>query len=165
MLKNKISRFSVLIILAIILQNCYTHVETPNYRTLKKQSKETNSPVNFTYSVIDTFDNDWFPDEGYYYEYRPQSNKRIKEDKIDLFLNMLYAKGYNIVGAWYRPSWNDCGRYKLLLAKGEQNSSGRPEFIILLSDVNDSIIEYDFYPLLRKPEIICPYNVEEYWVE
>ncbi|HRN27020.1 MAG TPA: hypothetical protein PL018_10455, partial [Ignavibacteriaceae bacterium] len=64
MLINKISRFSVLIILAIILQNCYTHVETPNYRTLKKQSKETNSPVNFTYSVIDTFDNDWFPDEG-----------------------------------------------------------------------------------------------------
>ena len=93
-----------MIITSLLIQNCYTHVEMPNYRTLKKQSKETNSLVNFTYSVIDTFYNDWLPDEGYYYEYRPQSNRRIKEDKIDLFLNMLYAKGYNIDAAWYRPA-------------------------------------------------------------
>ena len=165
MLINKILRYPVLIILALILQNCYTHVEMPNYRKLNKQSSTTTSPVNFTYTVIDTFYNEWFPEEGYYYKYIPQSNKRIKEDKIDLFLNMLYAKGFKIETAWYRPSWNDCGRYKILVAQGEQSSSGRPEFIILLSDVNDSIIEYDFYPLLSKPYITCPYNVEEYWIE
>lgn len=164
MLINKISRFSVLIILAIILQNCYTHVETPNYRTLKKQSKETNSPVNFTYSVIDTFDNDWFPDEGYYYRFRFDI-KGLKEDKIDLFLTMLYSKGYNIAGAWYIADQNNCGRIKYLRGSGEQYIAYNPMFIVLLSDVNDSIIDYNFYMLLSKPTFPCPYNVWEFWVE
>lgn len=167
MLKNKIFRYPVLIILALTLQNCYTHVELPNNRKLNKQSSTTNSPVNFTYTVIDTFDNSWFPEEGYYYEYRPQSSKIIKEDRIDLFLSMLYAKGYNVEAAWHRSASNDCDRYKMLRAPGsEPSSTGSPVIIILLSEVNDSIIEYEFYPILmHKPSIICPYNVEEYWIE
>ena len=153
-------------ITAILLTGCYTHVEIPNYRNLYKQSSTTNSPVNFTYTVIDTFDNDWFPDEGYYYTYSPRSGKRIKEDRIDLFLSMLYAKGYNVEAAWHRSASNDCDRYKMLRAPGsEPSSTGSPVIIILLSDVDDSIIQYDFYPLLSKPYIPCPYNVEEYWIE
>jgi len=166
MLINIVFRYPVLIILALILQNCYTHVEISNYRTLNTQSKVTNGPVNFTYTLIDTFYNDWFPEEGYYYSYSPRSGKRIKEDRIDLFLSMLYAKGYNVEAAWHRSASNDYDRYKILRAPGiEPSSTGSTVIIILLSDVNDSIIEYDFYPLLRIPEIICPYNVEEYWVE
>ncbi len=153
-----------IIIPALILSGCYTHVEMPNYRKLNKQSSTTTSPVNFTYTVIDTFYNEWFPEEGYYYEYRPQGSKTIKEDRIDLFLNMLYAKGYNIVGAWYRPTTINCYNNGRPVSRAESATFG-PTFLILLSDVNDSIIEYNFYPLLRKPEIICPYNVEEYWIE
>lgn len=153
-----------IIIPALILSGCYTHVEMPNYRKLNKQSSTTTSPVNFTYTVIDTFYNEWFPEEGYYYEYRPQSSKIIKEDRIDLFLNMLYTKGYNIVGAWYRPTTINCYNNGRPVSRAESATFG-PTFLILLSDVNDSIIEYNFYPLLRKPEIICPYNVEEYWIE
>ena len=149
----------------IFLTGCYTQVELPKHIPTKKINKESERLVNFTYTVIDTFDNDWLSDEVYYYEYRPRSNRRIKEDKIDLFLNMLYAKGYNIVGAWYRPAIYECRDY--IGPIFNQNDTGilSPVFIILLSDVNDSIIEYDFYALINKPEIVCPYNVEEYWIE
>lgn len=149
----------------IFLTGCYTHCELPRHIPTKKLNKESERLINFTYAVIDTFDNDWLSDEGYYYEYRPRSNRRIKEEKIDLFLNMLYAKGYNIVGAWCRPAIYECSDYIGPIIN--QNNTGilSPVFIILLSDVDDSIIEYDFYALTNKPEIVCPYNVEEYWVE
>lgn len=153
-------------IIAICLTGCYTHVELPKHIPTKKLNIESERLVNFTYMVIDTFDNDWFPDEGYYYTYSPRSGKRIKEDRIDLFLSMLYTKGYNVEAAWHRSASNDCDRYKMLRTPGsEPSSTGSPVIIILLSDVDDSIIQYDFYPLLSKPYITCPYNVEEYWIE
>lgn len=148
----------------VVLQGCYTQVELPQNTKTKKVQKELNTQINFTYSVIDTFDNAWLPDEGYYYEFRFDL-KTLKEDKIDLFLNMLYAKGYNIIGAWYRPAIYDCRHYELLITDGEQYNILSPKFICQLSDVDDSIIEHNFYPLMTKPEIVCPYNVEEYWIE
>ncbi len=154
-----------LLIPIIFLTGCYTQVELPKHIPTKKLNKESEKLVNFTYTVIDTFDNDWLSDEGYYYEYRPRSNRRIKEDKIYLFLNMLYAKGYNILGAWYRPVIYECRKYIEPIFDQNDNRILSPVFIILLSDVNDSIIEYDFYDLTYKPKIVCPYNVEEYWFD
>ncbi|MBK7630570.1 MAG: hypothetical protein IPJ23_07700 [Ignavibacteriales bacterium] len=162
-LNSQIKLLFALLAFALTMQSCYTEVVLPKH-TVRKTKIDKDRIVNFTYTVIDTFDNDWFPDEGYYYEYRPQSSKIIKEDKIDVFLNMLYAKGYNIVGAWYRPTTINCYNNGRPVSRAESATFG-PTFLILLSNVDDSIIEYDFYPLLRKPEIICPYNVEEYWVE
>ena len=158
MLKNKIVRYSALLILSVILPNCYTQVELPKH-TIKKIKTDENRIVNFTYTVIDTFYNEWLPDEGYYYAFK-FDQKKIKEDKIDLFLNMLYAKGYNIVGAWYRPGSAGCTKEDAMW-----HNTVNPIFIILLSDFDDSIIQYDFYALTYKPVFECPFNVEEYVIE
>jgi hypothetical protein len=163
-IKSKIKLLFILITLALTIQNCYTHVEMPNYKTPKKQSKETNRLVNFTYTVIDTFNNAWFPDKGYYYEFRFDI-KKIREDKIDLFLNMLYTKGYNVLAAWYRPAIYDCHSFDGPITMEDPNKILSPKFIILLSDFDDSIIEHNLYPLMTIPIIVCPYNIEEYWIE
>jgi hypothetical protein len=150
--------------LVVNLQGCYTRIELPKNTKTKKVQKEVTSQINFTCSVIDTFDNSWLPDEGYYYEFRFDF-KKIKEDKIDLFLNMLYAKGYNVIAAWYRPAIYDCHSYDGPITMEDPNKILSPKFIILLSDFDDSIIEHNLYPLMTKPIIVCPYNVEEYWIE
>lgn len=164
MLINKIARYTALLIFVLTIQGCYTNVVLPKH-TIKKTKVEENRIFNFTYTVIDTFYNNWFPDEGYYYTYSPRSAKRIKEDKIDLFLNMLYAKGYNIEAAWYIPARYDCRHAQWMITDGGSGDVLGPMFIILLSDVDDSVIQYDFYALQYKPVIECPFNVEEYWVE
>ena len=151
------------IITAIFLSGCYTRVELPKHTTTNKTYNDPERKVSFTYSVIDTFDNAWLPDEGYYYEFRFDF-RRIKEDKIDLFLNMLYAKGYNITGAWYRPAIDECLDGPFTDFNPNRNILP-PKFLILLSDFDDSIIEHNFYAVMNKPIIPCPYDVEEYWIE
>lgn len=160
-LNYKIKLLFALLAFALTMQSCYTEVVLPKH-TLKKTKVDNDLIVNFTYTVIDTFDNDWLPDEGYYYQFRFDI-KGINEDKIDAFLNMLYAKGYNITGAWYIADKNNCGRIKYLRTDGEQNNAYNPLFIVLLSDVDDSIINYNFYMLLNKPTFQCPYNVWEFY--
>jgi hypothetical protein len=148
-----------ILISVIFLTGCYTQVELPKHIPTKKLNKESERIVNFTYTVIDTFSNDWFPKEGYYYEFR-FGLKNLKDDKIELFLKMLYEKGYNIIAAWYKPAGSNCSREAAIW-----QPQLRAQLIVLLSDVNDSIIEFNFYALMRKPEIVCPYKVKEYWFE
>ena len=147
---------------AFIHQSCYTEVVLPKH-TIKQSKVDSNRIANFTHTVIDTFYNEWLPDEGYYYQFRFDL-KVIREEKIDAFLNMLYAKGYNIVGAWYIAEENDCERIKYMGAYGEPISY-IPKFFVLLSDVDDSISDYNFYMLVDKPYFPCPYNVWEFWPE
>ena len=154
----KIKLLFALLAFAFTMQSCYTEVVLPKH-TVKKTKVNENRLVNFTYSVVDTFDNDWLPDEGYYYQFRFDI-KGINEDKIDAFLNMLYAKGYNIAGAWYRRGSGGCTEEDYY-----RRREVSPLFIVLLSDVNDSIIEFNFYAVVNKPFIPCPYNVWEFWIE
>jgi hypothetical protein len=154
----KIILLFALLAFALTMQSCYTEVVLPKH-TVKKTKVDKDRIVNFTYSVIDTFDFDWMPDDGYYYEFR-FDNKGIKEDKIDAFLNMLYAKGYNIIGAWYRPGGPDCSRDGWVW-----NHTIKPLFVVLLTESDDSISEYNLYPLFGKRYFECPYNVWEFWIE
>lgn len=153
----------------LLLTGCYTEVVLPK-QTVKKTKVDKDRLVNFIYSVIDTFDNDWLPDEGYYYQFRFDV-KGINENKMDAFLNMLYAKGYNITGAWYRLATDDCREQPGIRTwvepkNGFETENGlSPMFIVLLSDFDDSIIEYNFYPVINKPTIPCPHNVWEFWIE
>ena len=153
----------------LLLTGCYTEVVLPKH-TVKKTKVDKDRIVNFTCGVISVFDNDWLPDEGYYYQFRFDI-KGINENKIDAFLNMLYAKGYNITGAWYRPATDDCREQPGIRTWVEPKNgieTGKilsPMFIVLLSDFNDSIIEYNFYAIMNKPNIPCPHNVWEFWIE
>ena len=168
-LNSKIKLLFALLAFALTMQSCYTEVVLPKH-AVKKTKVDENLKVNFTYTVIDTFDFAWMPDEGYYYEFRYE-NKGIKEYRIADFLNMLYAKGYNIAGAWYRPATNDCREQPGIRTWVEPKNGMEPAntlspmFIVLLSDVDDSIIEHNFYPVMNKPFIHCPYNVWEFWIE
>jgi hypothetical protein len=160
---SKIKLLFALLAFALTMQSCYTEVVLPKH-TIKKTKVDKDRLVNFTCSVISVFDNDWLPDDGYYYQFRFDI-KNLNEDKIDAFLNMLYSKGYNITGAWYRPATYDCNENEGIRTDAEPESSLSPVFIVLLSDFDDSIIEHNLYPLMTKPEIVCPYNVEEYIIQ
>lgn len=154
--------FALILFSLLLLTGCYTEVVLPKH-TVNKTKVDKDRIVNFTHTVIDTFYNEWLPDEGYYYRFGSDL-KILKENKIDEFLNMLYAKGYNIVGAWYIAEENDCERIKYMGAYGEPISY-IPKFFVLLSDVDDSISDYNFYMLLDKPYFPCPYNIWEFWSE
>ncbi len=78
---------------------------------------------------------------------------------------MLYAKGFNIAAAWYRPAIYDCHNDMGIITDVRQNIALSPIFIVLLSDFDDSIIEYSFYAVMNKPNIPCPYYVWEFWIE
>lgn len=91
--------FPIIILFSCLtLQSCYTQISLQKH-SIQSAITDKDRTVNFNYAVVDTFDNDWLPDEGDYYLFRFDL-KNINEDKIDRFLNMLYAKGYNITGAW-----------------------------------------------------------------
>ncbi|MDY0082248.1 MAG: hypothetical protein RBR74_03615 [Ignavibacteriaceae bacterium] len=159
MLKKSFGPLLLLILFScLILQSCYTQVSLPKHND-KKSIVDENRIVSFTYSVVDTFDNDWLPDKGYYYLFRFDL-KTLNENNIDRFLNMLYAKGYDISGAWYRPAISDCR--KNFYNESSQNILA-PQFILLLSDLDDSIIQYNFYAVMNKPYIPCPYDVWEFY--
>ena len=168
-LNSKIKLLLALLAFALTMQSCYTEVVLPKH-SVKKTKINKDRRVSFTASVISVFDNEWLPDEGYYYQFRFDI-KGINEDKIDVFLNMLYAKGYNIAGAWYRPATNDCREQPGIRTWVEPKNGMEPAntlspmFIVLLSDVDDSIIEHNFYPVMNKPFIPCPHNVWEFWIE
>lgn len=154
-LSQQIKIFFVLLAFALGVQSCYTQLVLPKHN-IEQSKVDSNRIASFTHTVIDTFYNEWLPDEGYYYQFRFDL-KVIKEEKLDDFLNMLYAKGYNITGAWYIADKNNCGRIKY------SRGSYRPVFIVLLSDVDDSITNYNFDMLLHKPYFPCPYKVWEFW--
>lgn len=61
------------------MQSCYTKVVIPK-QSIKNTKVDKDRIVNFTYTVIDTFDFDWMPDEGYYYEFR-FDKKKLKKIK------------------------------------------------------------------------------------
>ena len=157
-LNSKIKLLFALLAFALTMQSCYTEVVLPKH-AVKKTKVDENLKVNFTYTVIDTFDFAWMPDEGYYYEFRYE-NKGIKEDRIADFLNMLYANGYNVVSAWYRPGGPDCSR-----DGWNWNHRVEPLFVVLISQADDSISEYNLHPLFGKRIFECPYNVWEFWIE
>lgn len=145
----------VLVVIIILLQSCYTQVQIPQntipaYKPLRE--------VEFYQKVVNTFDNNNFPDYGYYYEFR---SDRIRKNIINrkAFLEKLYSEGYNIVAAWYRPSTLSCNKEDYIWPGQHKLPS---TFIILLSDVDDSIINYNFYSLTDKPFIECPNDVEIY---
>ena len=158
---SKSIRILLLLILfsCLILQSCYTQVSLPKH-SIKKTKTDEDRKVNFTYTVVDTFDNDWLPDKGYYYLFRFDS-KYINEDNIDRFLNMLYAKGYDIAGAWYRPEIRDCTSPFYFNDSLEKTLA--PVLVLLLSDFDDSIIQYNFYAVLNKPYIPCPVGDWEFY--
>lgn len=150
--------FTLMLLSLLLLTSCYTEVVLPKH-TIKTSKADSDRIVNFTHTVIDTFDNEWLPDEGYYYQFRFDL-KVIKEEKIDAFLNMLYAKGYDVLGAWYRPAAYRCPDHY------EWNyTEVKPMFIVLLSDFDDSIIQHNLYAVMNKPYFPCPYNVWEFWSE
>lgn len=158
---SKSVRILLLLILftCLILQSCYTQVSLPKH-TVNKTIVDEDRIANFTHTVVDTFDNDWLPDKGYYYLFRFDS-KYINDDNIDRFLNMLYAKGYDIAGAWYRPETEDC-TYPSYITNQFKNTLA-PVFILLLSDFDHSIIQYNFYAVMNKPHIPCPFGVWEFY--
>ena len=147
--------FLITIVSSFILQGCYTQVQLPTISKNNYQREKDYRQIEFYKTVIDTFDNNWLPDSGYYYEFK-FDRQRIKQDIIDPFLNMLYAKGYDVVAAWYRPEIPDCNDYGYYT----HQSTIAPIFIVLLSDFDDSIINYNLYAVMDKPVIDCPYNVE-----
>jgi hypothetical protein len=150
--------FALILFSLFLLTGCYTEVVLPKH-TVNKTKVDKDRIVNFTHTVIDTFDNEWLPDEGYYYQFRFDL-KVIKEEKIDAFLNMLYAKGYDVLGAWYRPAAYSCpDQYEW------NYTEVKPMFIVLLSDFDDSIIQHNLYAVMNKPYFPCPYNVWEFWSE
>lgn len=149
--------FLIMIIGSITFHGCYTHVVIPEISNTDHQLEKDSRQIEFYKTVIDTFDNNWLPDSGYYYEFRPSQNRKSVTQK-ELLLEKLYAEGYNIVAAWYRPASRGCKQEDYFWP----NHRISPIFIILLSNVDDSIINYNFYGLIYKPVISCPYNVEEY---
>ena len=149
--------FLITIVSSFVFQGCYTQVQIPTISKNNYQRENGDRQIEFYKAVIDTFDNDWLPDSGYYYEFNFDGH-RIKQDKIDLFLNMLYAEGYDVVAAWYRPEILNCNDPWYYPHPG----TIAPIFIVLLSDFNDSIINYNLYAIMYKPVIQCPFNVEEY---
>lgn len=154
--------FLIALLFFMLFQGCYTEVQLPKTSISKSnfRSENNNKQIEFYKTIVDTFDNNWLPDSGYYYTFNFNQHK-IKKDKIDQFLNMLYANGYNIISAWYRPSVADCNE-GLFYDRNIYHKKLEPVFILLLSDFDDSIIEYNFYALMDRPVILCPYNVEEY---
>ena len=94
------------------------------------------------------------PDSGYYYAFNFNQHK-LKNDKIEQFLSTLYAKGYNILAAWYRASVADCNE-GLIYDRNIYHKKLEPVFILLLSNFDDSIIEYNFYALMYKPVFGVP---------
>jgi hypothetical protein len=143
------------------MYSCYTQVILPKVPNTNHQPGKDYRQIEFYKTVIDTFDNNWLPDSGYYYEFRPSQNRKSVTQK-ELLLERLYAEGYNIVAAWYRPGSASCKMEDYFWPSQRIMS---PIFIILLSNIDDSIINYNFYGLIYKPEIICPYNVEKYTPE
>ena len=164
LLKIKNVTFLFCLLAVIILQSCYTEVVLPKH-TIKQNKVDSNRIADFTHTVIDTFYNEWLPDEGYYYQFRFDL-KVIKEEKIDAFLNMLYAKGYDVLGAWYLPAREDCHQQEWMLSGREETGVLRAMFYVLLSDFDDSIMQYNLYALAEKPNYFpCPYNVWEFLIE
>ena len=147
-----------LIVITILMQSCYTQVEIPQNKVpIHKPLRK----IEFRQKVVDIFENNNFPDYGYYYEFRPdQIRKNVINRKA--FLEKLYSEGYNIVAAWYRPSTLSCNKEDYIWPGPNRLPS---TFIILLSDVDDSIINYNFYGLTEKPFIECPNDVEIYMTQ
>lgn len=153
--------FPIIILFSCLtLQSCYTQISLQKH-SIQSAIADKDRIVNFNYAVVDTFDNDWLPDEGDYYLFRFDL-KNINEDKIDRFLNTLYAKGYNITGAWYRPSITDCEESQSVSHPFRKTLA--PVFVLLLSDFDDSIIQYNFYAVMNKPYIPCPFGVWEFYI-
>ncbi len=110
--------FLIISISSSIFQGCYTEVQLPKTSTVTSNFKRENNnrQIEFYKTTIDTFDNNWLPDSGYYYAFNFNQHK-LNNDKIEQFLSTLYAKGYNILAAWYRASVADCNEGLILRQK------------------------------------------------
>ena len=62
--------FLIIVITSIVFQGCYTQVQIPTISKNSYQHEEDFRQIEFYKTVIDTFNNNWLPDSGYYYEFK-----------------------------------------------------------------------------------------------
>lgn len=135
---------------------CYTQIETISNTKETYEGEKRSRQIEFTKSIIDKMNEGSLPDSGFYYKYKFVSYKDRIEN-VDLFLTELYKDGYNIVSAWYRPGSTSCYDGNIVTSVVVL-----PTFIILLSDNDYSLQNFNFSYVVNKPGIACPYQVAKY---
>ena len=156
---NKILAFLILNLFAFILAGCSL---TQEQFEKSHWNEKTQGPIPAYFETkIDILENNMLPDSGAYYIYKP-SGVTDKINNVTNKLRRLYAMGFDITMAWYRPPMGGCNK---------PGSSGftktmYPEFFLLrLPEPNESLEKYNFIYTEHVAYLPCPYEISFYHIE